>query len=394
MIYEIFEDNMPRLEKKLKTISNKCNKYNCVFSYEVKGEKYRNVKTNTGCIIIARFVIIDVVGKAIINDWQFVASLEHTEKGNIIRKITDDEIPQKYYFTDTICEHCNITRRRKHLYIIKNVKTGEYKQVGKSCLKDFTNGLDAESIADYISLFDSLIVGTQPIEGYDAARYIEVQKYLMSVIECVKKFGYVRHNQDTHVYCTAERAFNYYAVWYEIPVNMPDKMRKTCIKEMQSVNFQLDSTENKQTSENALKWIQEKEERTDYIHNLKVICAMEYISTKHIYFLASLIPTYKKVLEAQEKKAKQIQEDIVSEYIGEIKERITIQVKSSQCVTSWDTDYGTIHLYKIKDERGNVFIWKTNKALPEKIDTIVGTVKEHKLYGEIKQTVLTRCNIK
>ena len=34
-----------------------------------------------------------------------------------------------------------------------NEKTKEFKQVGKSCLKDFTRGLSAESIAYYYSFF-------------------------------------------------------------------------------------------------------------------------------------------------------------------------------------------------------------------------------------------------
>ena len=36
------------------------------------------------------------------------------------------------------CEHCNTTRpNRRHTYLVRNVCTGTYKQVGSTCLKDF-----------------------------------------------------------------------------------------------------------------------------------------------------------------------------------------------------------------------------------------------------------------
>lgn len=80
MEYKIFEDNMPKLEKKLAVIQKKCAKYGTPFEYKVVGEDYQEHEDE-----ILRYVIVDVTGKAIINDWQFIASIEHTEDGNIIK---------------------------------------------------------------------------------------------------------------------------------------------------------------------------------------------------------------------------------------------------------------------------------------------------------------------
>ena len=41
MEYKIFEDNMPKLEKKLATIQKKCAKYGTPFEYKVVGEDYQ-----------------------------------------------------------------------------------------------------------------------------------------------------------------------------------------------------------------------------------------------------------------------------------------------------------------------------------------------------------------
>ena len=84
MKYAIYEGNIDRLEKKLKRISNKCKAYGCDFHYEQTGEEFRELKDEKGNKYTARFVLVEAEGTAIINDWEFIAELEHTENGNII----------------------------------------------------------------------------------------------------------------------------------------------------------------------------------------------------------------------------------------------------------------------------------------------------------------------
>ena len=143
MKYSIYEGNMERLEKKLKRIENKCKKYgNADFKFEVIGEKYQTIKDDNGNEETIKRIIVDVDGIAKVNDWIFVGTIQHKDNGNIIRQFkTDIEVPEKYRHTDSICEHCHCNRVRKDTYLIYNEQTHEFKQVGKSCLNDFTNGL-------------------------------------------------------------------------------------------------------------------------------------------------------------------------------------------------------------------------------------------------------------
>lgn len=80
MKYAIYEGNLDRLEKKLKRIFNKCKAYGCDFHYEQTGEEFRELKDEKGNKYTARFVLVEAEGTAVINDWEFVAELEHTEK--------------------------------------------------------------------------------------------------------------------------------------------------------------------------------------------------------------------------------------------------------------------------------------------------------------------------
>lgn len=107
MKYAIYEGNLDRLEKKLKRIFNKCKAYGCDFHYEQTGEEFRELKDEKGNKYTARFVLVEAEGTAVINDWEFVAELEHTEKGNIITGVAGIEVPERYYTTTPVCEHCN-----------------------------------------------------------------------------------------------------------------------------------------------------------------------------------------------------------------------------------------------------------------------------------------------
>ena len=107
MKYAIYEGNIDRLEKKLKRISNKCKAYGCDFHYEQTGEEFRELKDEKGNKHTARFVLVEAEGTAIINDWEFIAELEHTENGNIITGVAGVEVPERYYTSKPMCEHCN-----------------------------------------------------------------------------------------------------------------------------------------------------------------------------------------------------------------------------------------------------------------------------------------------
>lgn len=190
MKYSIPESNMDKLTKRLVTIGNKCNKFGCTFSFEIIGEHYEkqfdDAHVYTGDI---KYIDVEVSGKAIINNWVFVATLEHTDKGNIVRAYDGQEVPQWAYTVEAKCDHCKTKHTRKDTYIVRNTETGEFKQVGRSCLKDFTNGLSAEMVAAYLSYLDTLEKSS--IDFSSSKPYYNVKEYLLYVAETVKHFGYL-----------------------------------------------------------------------------------------------------------------------------------------------------------------------------------------------------------
>lgn len=391
MMYEIFEGNMERLEAKLTRIANKCKKYGCEFTYQKVGEVYRELVDENKQKYTARFIQVEAEGTAIINDWQFVASVEHTEKGNIINRVCDIEVPEKYYTGKPVCEHCNSKRYRKYTYIVRNLSTNEFKQVGKSCLNDFTHGLSAEAAAQYISLYDSLITGEEPYTGCHIENYIEIKEALQIIAETINKFGYVR-TQEYEMRSTASRAYDYY-----LALNgKAGFIQADCEKEMSAVNFNYTTPKVLAMVDAAHTWILNQNESNNYIHNLKTVCSLPYVRQKNFGILASLFPSYDREMAYQARKeaeAKASASEASSEYVGSVKDRITITVSSVTCITSWPTDFGITRIYKILGTDGNVYVWKTGNLIEDNITTLTGTVKAHNEYRGVKQTELTRCRV-
>ena len=86
-------------------------------------------------------------------------------------------------------------------------------------------------------------------------------------------------------------------------------------------------------------------------------------------------------------------DDSSSQFIGTIGERIQISITVTNVVELKQTTYGPQYLFEMCDSNKNIYIWITssNKFSKGETATIKGTVKEHKIYKNIRQTVLTRC---
>lgn len=397
MRYSIYEENMERLTKKMIRIQNKCAKYGCEFHFAEVGEEYKeietgeyNIETGEPITEIRRFVIVEAEGKAIVNGWRFIASIDHTEAGNVINKAVDDaEVPERYYNNRPVCEHCG-NKNVRYSFIVQNIETGEFKQVGRSCLKDFTFGMSAEGVAQYTAAFNDLIEGELPREGSGWSKlYIKKETFLNYVAECIRHFGYVKSASTER--STYSRAIDYYKVDCG-GFRMSPKEYEKCKMEMWEVNFNAKSEEATKMAQDALTWVLEQEESNNYMHNLITVCKLEYVHDFGI--LASLFPTYNKDLEIQARRKAEEEQRKVSQYVGEVGARIEINAADWRVLTGWSTQWGYTCIYKIVDTDGNVYTWKTTNDIENRpIESIKATVKEHKDYNGEKQTELTRCKI-
>lgn len=110
--------------------------------------------------------------------------------------------------------------------------------------------------------------------------------------------------------------------------------------------------------------------------------------------------------ERAQREAEEAARKAVSQYAGEVGEKIAVRIVESK-TAHYEVNYGytpqTMYVHIMKDASGNVYVWKTQNGglgwyegetwySPDEF-TIKGTVKEHSEYNGEKQTVLTRCKV-
>lgn len=388
MTYEIYEGNMDRLSKKLTTISNKCAKYGCEFHFEELGETFRNVKDeDSGEIRTARFITVDVSGKAQISNWEFIATIEHSKPINIIRSFRPEvEIPEHFYTVDTFCEHCKTRRYRKDTYIVRNTETGEFKQVGKSCLKDFTGGLSAEQVASYISWFDEVIKGEYVEPGFKS--YDSTEEVLQFAVESVRLYGFTK----TEAYAGADSTRDIVCEQLHRYGKYSDRITRD--------GFDPDHKGNAEKTKAIMAWVESLPEQFGYISNLKATMARPYCERRDIGIICSAVASYNREMEYQARKAVQRKQASSSQWVGNEGDRIELHNLQVRLLTSWETMYGVTYLYKFIDEQGNTLTWKTGKWLgvtdeitPDLRISLKGTIKKHSEFNHELQTELTRCSV-
>lgn len=392
--YNIPVENIEKLRSTIAKIQRKAEKYNCTIRFEEVDEYVKEDILRDGTKINRKYIVVEAEGEAKVDGWIFAGTIEHTPQGNILRSVSDDhKIPERYRDAAPYCEHCNTKRARKDTYVVFNEKTGEYKQVGKSCLMDYTKGLSAEMAAfmmRWLHEVEDACIFTGSSSSYVRMyNVVEVSKYF---VETLRKFGWAGSaaGEDS----TKSVAMDFYCVDYKY-ITYPDTVKAINAKR-NKVNFDLNHVTDEYV-EAALEWARnwDGHEYNDYRENLKVIAQMKYCEWKHLGYLASLFMAYDREMEREIKRMERQKTRAQSTHIGQVGDKISEEVKNWKCLTAWETQWGTTFMYEFVTAEGNIMIWKTSKWLDEddEITSITGKVKAHTEFRGVQQTELTRCKV-
>lgn len=397
--FVIFEHLLERTLRELRRIERKAKRYGNKFEITVASE---STKEWVSTYIHDEVNHIDIAGPkylidareitinyelVVMNGWTVVAMIEPMPNTNL-RYVTlfskKDNIKEEWVHSDMHCEHCNTNRNRNAVFIVRNTD-GKEVQVGKTCLKDYT-GIDPVGILWAAQLSDICLNEPEPYGEFIRNKvnhvWYDVKDVIAVAYELIKKYGYVKSSEK-------------------------NSTKEELIKEIHTDNKELLTEEGKQIAEKICNWLKKADERklSDFELTCKTFIESGYVKINHLGYIAYLPVAYNKDLEKRRKREEKAKQS-PSQYVGQVNQRITVKIAESACLTSWETYYGwnkkTIFLYQIKDEEGNVFIWKTGNLLmvwdkddekPHEATVIKGTVKEHSEFNGVKQTVLTRCKV-
>ena len=386
-MFEIYEGNWENFIKKASRIEKKCIRYGNEFSFARCGEVFRQVRLEDGTKMTLKFIQVEITGKAIVNDWEYIATIQHLVSGNVITTYFDVDIPEKYRTAPPVCEHCNIKRARNETCLIRNTKTGEIKQVGKSCLKDFTCGLDSELVAAYESFIHEAEKASEFSGLGNYNNYWSLEDFITCAIAVTNRLGYVK--QGAEGVSTKIDCINLYAEDYGNGSN------KYARERIEYLNLKADTEDNHKLAKDIISWATTADTNNNsYLENLQILCKEEYISNRNLGIVCSVVTAYKKAKELIAKKEAEKKACAESEYVGNIGDKVEFDVVAGDVVYSTYTDYGMLYIYKFLDANKNVYIWKSSKELEGDINKIKGTIKNHEEYNGVKQTILTRCRVK
>lgn len=389
MIYAIHEDHFSDVEKKLNRVARKCAKLGNPFTFEVIGSEIRTRKVN-GEEENHRFILVDVEGTAHVNGWEFIATLEIHSGGNVIRRYnTEVDLPERFRTSPNVCDHCNTSRTRKNLYVIRNTETNEFKQVGGNCLNLYTNGLSLEYVAAYMD-------GVIELDKFNGV-FCSSGTIYYPVNEVI---GYAAHIIGKTGYFNTQAALptrSLTALMLNNGMKEGIEHVNDCLKNNRfDIRFNIeDFTRDNSDEVNAIiEYYKSLEDNSEFMHNAKIMLNEGYVSYKGLGYLCFLPQGYAKYKEREAAKAKRLLEKRI--HWGEVGQRYKdITVDAVRKVAAFDTDYGVMRIYNVIIEGDTVLTWKTSCYLEEveKGAQIAFTVKAHSEYKGQKQTEITRCKI-
>lgn len=384
--FTILESLLFKLTERIAKVNNKMKKYgDNELVVNISEKRYDNDKESP---FYRHYVVdIEIEGSYKINDWEFIASCEYdTSVGkNIIKAIPGcTSIPQTYY-TSTKCDHCGTERFRKYTVILQNNKTGEYRQVGKSCLKDYI-GVDITGYAAYLSSFDSIEEYANIINREGLARdrqYFEVRDILCQTIARAEDRGYIsKKTAENSTEFITTTASDVYHIMNESHNEYGDLLIP---------RYNINENHIEKANE-VIEFILNKDSANDYyIHNLQTLTESKIVGNDNLGLTVSMFGYYlreKAKMEAENRERATCK----SEYVGTVGEKFTF-TGTPICVSSIDTAYGVMRIYKFI-VGNDILIWKTGKYLDGEVEiTLKGTIKNHSEFRGQRQTELTRCRV-
>lgn len=399
MMYQCLNKDFSKVDSKIKSIIKKLDKYGFNYNYKIhnielkmvpyykidpadRNQKYKecdtlvevqNYEFDMETLKLGNYIPVAIIEHNVVLDTDGI--------NNTVHMVNKEEPIQKEWLTiEGHCDDCHDNYNRIKTVIIKDVNNGQYRQVGTGCLKKYL-GIDCFDIISIYGSVDEIFDRELCLEDEDCRqldssvnRYCTTQKLLAACIDVIKSDKEYRSkqfaqdstveqakrkiisNEDIQSYSEAEEIINFYK-----DLIASDVCERFC------VGFDLD------------------------ICNA---CISEYTRIDNGR-LAYAYVAYKKIKKTIDNYNISEENKLKSQFVGVVGDKITTLATLDKIIPI-DTMYGLSHLYLFVTEDGNELTWLTSSSVDvdvEKQYNITGKVKEHKIYDNKKQTVLTRVKV-
>lgn len=294
----------------------------------------------------------------------------------------DDELVDREALVPGQCDHCRTARaNRRRLFLVQQQATGEYRQVGASCLKDFLGHsispvfISVEELQEQLfSLGGSSTVPAWPVD--------EVLTMAEAVVEHAG--GYVSVGSGSGV---ATKGV------VEVALCGRDDQSRDLREQLQPLMAA--AAERAVAVKAAL--LEAFTEPHGYEANMRAALSAEFATPRELGLLASASAAYRRLVARDEtREARQRERESTPDaWLGQEGEKLSVQGRLTTAMTIDGYAYGTTQrLLVLRTDAGVVKMitaasWAYDVDAGDEV-TVSGTVKAHDTYRELKQTVLKR----
>lgn len=331
------------------------------------------------------------------NGWEIVGKLEAIQGSNLSYTYKHEDrnavkATMDYSDCPINCEHCNIKQKRKESFILQNKESGEFKQVGTSCLEDFT-GIDPAKALFLHKAFESFKVynGDYDPEDNSALRKatsFALKTYIAAVSFLTEESGFVSRKtaNEKLLLSTSDEAAN---MLLDGGKTDPKLWKKFCER------YDFHAAQSDAISS----WVSAKEMGSydQFLSNLKRIFTqtdIKIFDSKQSAFAAAAVPMYLRDHAAKLEKSAQP----ASVHVGSPGDKISTALKIHG-LKQFHNSFGLTTIVQLKDKDFNNIVWKTS-ACPDAIKSGQGKcieatfkVKGHTQFRDENQTEITHLKV-
>lgn len=356
-----------------------------------QGEPYpQERKTDDGHRYFVNIIPLTITGPKIRvpGGWSLLGRVDIEPDGNIINTRPGAEMPVRYRATGSHCEHCNAARDRKSIFVFED-EAGAHKQVGRSCLQDFTGHDPAAllwSAGEYGGIFSDIDGELENDPGVPRAKQlVRLDDVMTAAAYAVREWGFVSRKQSEEsahpIAATSSIVFDLLfdremAKKYREKVTQADKDKAAAV----------------------IEWVRNtyggkaSHEQSDYEYNAATLAAREHVTPNRIGILASLVAAYDRATAERIERAAR-----VNAHVGTVGERRDFDAEFAG-ENVFETAYGRMYIGRFQTPEGLLVykgsspFWEHGLKAGDKI-RFTATIADHDDYKGTKQTKISRAKV-
>jgi hypothetical protein len=313
--------------------------------------------------------------------------------------VPGQELPADVRTWTQRCDHCQTIRHRTETFIVRH-DSGETKQVGRNCIRDFL-GHDADRFLSAYGFWDT-VIGTLDEENLGYGGSVAPKTYLLLPIlaatsAVVRAKGWVSAGR-ARAYNEAAGVAGGLGGLTPTSAYVGTYLFGALNKETAKLRAEIGpvTDEDEAAAEAAVAFWTAESGTSDYVQNAKLLCEVGRLIPRAFGLAVSLVPVAQGNIA---KRAVEAQAAETSEHVGVVGERSQFEVENLG-ERHIESDFGTKTLVTLRTREGALVKWWATgdySFLPEvgsgEFITIAGTVKSHGEFRGRKETTLSRVGL-